>query len=113
MSTRRLQTTQQQLLLDIGPEQAPPTLANFIVGDNTELFARLGALGDPGVFDQIYLWGPPGCGRSHLLRGTLAAAQAQGRPVCFVEAVNQLATRTDIGAYRRHARRVAFQHHQR
>ena len=85
MSTRRLQTTQQQLLLDIGPEQAPPTLANFIVGDNTELFARLGALGDSGVFDQIYLWGPPGCGRSHLLRGTLAAAQAQGRPVCFVE----------------------------
>lgn len=75
---------QQQLLLDIGPEQAPPTLANFVVGDNKELMARLKALGDPGVFDQIYLWGPPGCGRSHLLQGARTAAAAEGRPVCFM-----------------------------
>jgi len=87
MSTKATHTNakQQQLLLDIGPEATPPTLTNFVAGDNIELVARLGALGDPGVFDQVYLWGPPGCGRSHLLRGTLAAAQAQGRPVCFVE----------------------------
>lgn len=75
---------QQQLLLDIGPEAAPPTLDNFVVGENKELAARLRALGDPGVFDQIYLWGPPGCGRSHLLAGAQAAAAAQGRHVCFM-----------------------------
>lgn len=76
--------TQRQLLLDIHP-QPSPSLDNFIVGDNAELVARLAALVDPDVFDQVYLWGMPGSGRSHLLRGTLAAARARRRPVCFIE----------------------------
>ena len=74
----------QQLLLDLCPEQRP-CLDNFVIVKNAELVARLGALSNPGVFDQIYLWGPPGCGRSHLLHGTLAEAQARQRPVCFIE----------------------------
>ncbi|MDD5177451.1 MAG: DnaA regulatory inactivator Hda [Sterolibacterium sp.] len=74
----------QQLLLDLRPEQSP-RLDNFVVGKNAELVARLGALSNLGVFDQIYLWGPPGSGRSHLLHGTLEEAQAHGRPVCFIE----------------------------
>ena len=76
--------TQQQLLLDLGPAAAAPTLDNFAVGDNKELMSHLRALGDPGVFDQIYLWGASGCGRSHLLTGSQTAAQASGRNVCFV-----------------------------
>ncbi len=75
---------QQQMLLDIGPEQTPPTLENFVTGANRELMARLRALGDPSIFDQVYLWGPPGCGRSHLLQGAQTTATAQGREVCFV-----------------------------
>lgn len=75
---------QQQLLLDIGPEAAPPTLDNFIVGDNHELMARIRALGDPGIFDQVYLWGVSGCGRSHLLAGARELASAAGRSVCFM-----------------------------
>lgn len=75
---------QQQLLLGLGPEAAPPTLDNFIVGDNHEPMARIRALGDPGAFDQIYLWGEPGCGRSHLLAGAREAALAAGRNVCFM-----------------------------
>lgn len=75
----------QQLLLDIRPEQIP-SLANFVVGDNAELFAHLNSLSDSDVFDQIYLWGPPGSGRSHLLRGVLARAEAQARPVQWVDA---------------------------
>lgn len=74
--------TLQQLLLDIRPE-APTTLDNFIVGDNAELLARLGMLAAPANVDQIYLWGPPGSGRSHLLRGVRERAQAQQRPVSF------------------------------
>lgn len=74
---------QQQLLLDIGPEAAPASLDNFIVGENRELMARLKALADPGIFDQIYLWGETGCGRSHLLAGTLEHVAAHGRNVCF------------------------------
>ena len=72
----------QQLLLDIRPE-AQPTLANFVVGGNTELLARLVGLAELGSVDQIYLWGTPGSGRSHLLRGMLALAQARQRPVSF------------------------------
>lgn len=78
------QQTQRQLLLDIHPNQSP-SLDNFVMGDNVELVARLTTLADPGIFDQIYLWGPPGSGRTHLLRGTLATAQARQRPVMFIE----------------------------
>jgi DnaA family protein len=76
--------TQRQLLLDIHPRPSP-RLDNFVVGENAELITRLAGLADPDVFDQIYLWGAPGSGRSHLLRGTQAAAQARGRPVSFIE----------------------------
>ena len=76
--------TVQQLLLDIRPE-ALDTLDNFVVGDNAELLARLSALADPASADQVYLWGPPGSGRSHLLRGVQTLAQLRARPVHFSE----------------------------
>ena len=77
--------SKQQLLLDIRPEQIA-RLDNFVVGDNAELFAHLNALSDSDVFDQIYLWGPPGSGRSHLLRGVLAQAETRARPVQWIDA---------------------------
>ena len=70
----------QQLTLDIRPEQHP-TLANFIAGANAELVARLRALAQPKAFDAVYLWGPAGSGRSHLLQATRAAAEAARRVV--------------------------------
>lgn len=83
-SPRAIRPAPRQLLLDIHPEHVP-TLDNFVVGDNRELVARLAALADHDAFDQIYLWGAPGSGRTHLLRGALAMAQERGRPICFVE----------------------------
>ena len=73
----------QQLTLDIRPEQNP-TLENFIPGANAELVARLRALAQPRAFDAVYLWGPPGCGRTHLLRAARAAADAAGRRVVLI-----------------------------
>ena len=73
----------QQLTLDIRPEQNP-TLENFIAGANVELVVRLRALAQPKAYEAVYLWGPPGCGRSHLLRATRAAADAAGRRVVLV-----------------------------
>ncbi len=70
----------QQLTLDIRPEQNP-TLDNFFAGANAELVARLRALAQPKAYEAVYLWGPPGSGRTHLLRGALAAAEAAGRRV--------------------------------
>jgi DnaA family protein len=74
----------RQLVLDLRPD-APPTLANFVVGRNAELVAALHeAAARPG---QLYLWGPGGSGRSHLLRAAVAAATAAGRPGFYVGAV--------------------------
>ena len=66
-----------QLTLDLLPELAP-TLENFIAGANRECLQQLRALRDgQRVHRFIYLWGLPGCGRSHLARalaGGLAPA---------------------------------------
>ena len=74
---------QQQMLLDLKPEQ-PPTLDNFVAGANAELVQRLRGLGDTHSFEAIYVWGAQGSGKSHLLAATAAAAQAQ-RPVLFLQ----------------------------
>lgn len=73
-----------QLLLDLKPAQVP-TLDNFVAGANAELLGRLDALADGRSFDALYLWGPEGCGKSHLLEATVAKA-AEHRPTHRVEA---------------------------
>lgn len=73
-----------QLLLDIRP-QTSPCFARFVPGDNAELLARLSELAGPNAYDSVYLWGPPGSGRSHLLRATQTQAAALGRQVSFAE----------------------------
>jgi DnaA family protein len=75
-------TPQRQLLLDLKPGQ-PPTLDNFVVGANAELVERLGGLSHARNFESLYIWGPEGCGRSHLLEATAEAARVQ-RPVVFL-----------------------------
>lgn len=75
---------QQQLLLDLQLDR-PPTLENFVAGDNAELIARLRILTDHHHFDAVYLWGPAGCGKSHLLTATANAASNK-RPVIFLSA---------------------------
>jgi DnaA-homolog protein len=67
-----------QLLLDLKPEQSP-TLENFVAGENAELIGRLHALADCRSYDAIYIWGPDGSGKSHLLAATAAKA-AEQRP---------------------------------
>ncbi|HJV27210.1 MAG TPA: DnaA regulatory inactivator Hda [Aromatoleum sp.] len=75
----------KQLVLDIRPD-APPTLDNFVVGANQELMA---ALRDPQALPgHLYLWGPGGCGRSHLLRAAVDAALKTGRPAAYVDATS-------------------------
>lgn len=58
----------KQLLLDIKPA-APPTLLNFIEGQNAEALASLNALlNQQAQSNFIYLWGEAGSGKSHLLQ---------------------------------------------
>lgn len=72
-----------QLLLDLLPTQ-PPSLDNFIAGENQELLARLRALATPGCFDALYLWGPEGSGKSHLL-AAVANQALRKRPALLLE----------------------------
>lgn len=72
-----------QLLLDLQPAR-PPTLDNFIPGTNRELLARLNALALPTCFDALYLWGPPGCGKSHLL-AAVAQQAIRKRPALLLD----------------------------
>ncbi|MFN0313798.1 MAG: HdaA/DnaA family protein [Burkholderiales bacterium] len=64
-----------QLILEL---TAPPesTLENFVAGRNAEAVQALRTLAtgqaSPGV---IYLWGEPGCGRSHLLMAVMRASR--------------------------------------
>lgn len=71
-----------QLLLDISPDSTP-TLVNFVAGRNAELLAALRrALAGEGE-RSLYLWGGEGCGKSHLLRSCVAAAQEAGRDAVY------------------------------
>ena len=51
-----------------------PALDLFIAGRNAELLERLRAAARGQGERCIYIWGPPGSGRTHLLKGTLGAA---------------------------------------
>jgi len=68
--------TVRQLPLDLSPPP-DPTLSNFVVGSNDELLARLRAVaaGEPDE-PVIFMWGDPGCGRTHLLRAVAAASRS-------------------------------------
>lgn len=71
-----------QLLLDLKPEQIP-AFDNFVAGINAELVGRLRALTGANGFDLLYIWGPAGSGRTHLLTATALAAAAH-RPATLL-----------------------------
>lgn len=81
-----------QLLLDIAPDWVP-TLDNFVPGRNVELLSALrhALTGDSGE-RCFYLWGEPGCGKSHLLQAAVCEARVAGQSaICLCRAVPQAA----------------------
>jgi len=59
----------QQLLLDVFTPPRP-TLTNFLVGQNGQLVHELQQLATLESLNPfMYVYGPAGCGKSHLLRG--------------------------------------------
>ena len=76
----------RQLVLDLSRPPAP-TLENFAPGSNADAVAVLRAW-LAGTLDErcVYLCGPSGSGKSHLLRALAQAVQDSGRSVAQVEA---------------------------
>lgn len=84
-----------QLILELTAPPAP-TLENFVAGRNAEALAALRALAQGrSTAPVVYLWGEPGCGRSHLLCATRiahgnAALQAPMAPLTVADDVENL-----------------------
>lgn len=62
----------QQLLLDVFTPPRP-NLKNFLIGENAQIMHFLHEFGlANSKCHHLYLWGPTGCGKTHLLRSTAA-----------------------------------------
>ncbi|MDO9075433.1 MAG: DnaA regulatory inactivator Hda [Rubrivivax sp.] len=77
----------QQIPLPIGP-QPEPNFDNFLPGGNAAALHHLRTLVLPAA--PVYLWGPAGSGKSHLLRALAAHVQAQGQRVGWFDAADSL-----------------------
>ena len=67
-------------MLELAPPPEP-TLDNFHAGGNAAVLRMLRAAlaGAPAAESRVlYLWGPPGCGKTHLLRAMVRAASDLG-----------------------------------
>lgn len=75
----------EQLIFELATPE-PPTFANFLPGRNREAVTALRAFASGESAETgLVLWGPPGVGKSHLLRATADAA-ATGRAAQYFEA---------------------------
>ena len=76
----------KQLLLDIVAPPAP-SLGNFVMGCNAELLHAVSELAaGQGNERQLYLWGAPGSGRTHLLQAAVASAITCGLEANYLPA---------------------------
>jgi DnaA family protein len=77
----------KQIPLPIGP--APqPRFDNFLPGANAAAVAHLRDLAPPAP--PVYLWGPAGSGKTHLLRALTSRWQAAGLAVGWFDARDRL-----------------------
>src|SRR5260221_3822047 len=87
----------QQLLLELAPPPLP-TLENFSPGrNNTALKALREALADGERF--VFLWGPGGCGKPHLLRAFSEAAATAKREAAAVDDVARLGEAQQVALF--------------
>jgi DnaA family protein len=90
----------KQLALDFSTV-VEPTLDNFAVGRNAELVAHLRTMALARTKERrLYLWGSPGSGRTHLVKGTLHALAAAGTPGKYVAGKAGIALDAEPGRMR-------------
>ncbi|UGA36534.1 hypothetical protein JOS77_19615 [Chromobacterium haemolyticum] len=70
-----------QLILDLTPTPLP-AFDNFLAERNREVITALTAEAGERF---IYLWGEPGCGKTHLLQAWIAHAERLGRASIYLD----------------------------
>jgi DnaA family protein len=84
----------KQMPLPIGFE-TEPDFDNFVVGDNAAALDSLRHLMIPSP--PVYLWGPSGAGKTHLLSALAARLRAEGARVGWFDAASPLPWDFDEG----------------
>ena len=72
---------QLPLAMSLRPEM---TLESYVAGENAQLLQALQELAAGQGQEQLFLSGPAGSGKSHLLMGTVSAAQAAGHSSAYL-----------------------------
>ncbi len=77
----------KQIALDIGLATAP-AFGNFFAGSNNAALSHLQLWSGSPLRSPVptYLWGEPGCGKTHLLKAAVGALQQQGARVGWLDA---------------------------
>jgi DnaA family protein len=83
----------EQLVFELGRVE-PPTFANFVAGSNAEALATLRRFASGDSEGSVVLWGAPGAGKTHLLRGCVAEALAAGRNATYCDTPASIPTDT-------------------
>lgn len=85
MHTLSASVPMRQVPLALGPEPSW-RLESFVPGPGNPWPQLQEALSHPSAAIPLYLWGPPGSGKSHLLRAAAALRQAEGERVTAIDA---------------------------
>ncbi len=89
----------KQLLLDIQPAP-PPSLENFIVGQNAEALDTLRqVISGQSDVRFIYLWGPEGSGKTHLLKSAAMLAAKFETPLTSADDVHTYSEAEQIALF--------------
>jgi len=89
----------KQLLLDIQPAP-PPSLDNFIVGQNAEALDSLRkVISGQSDVRFIYLWGPAGSGKTHLLQSSAMLAAKFETPLTSADDVHTYSEAEQIALF--------------
>ncbi len=77
----------QQLTLDMGMKPVP-NFSNFLVGPNDAAFQHLKLWATAPTRSPVptYVWGDPGCGKTHLLRACADVMSASGARIGWLDA---------------------------